>query len=389
MYRAFSSLRDYISGTSNQSARRSDSGSMIRITRMSTPLPLDLDQTKLYPVAKGEIFNEKYRALRMLGHGTHSTVWLVRDIRTEQEFAMKVMVSWLSDNNKGPDELGVLRMLQSGPSSSPGKPHVCQLLDSFVHHGPATGKHTCLILEPLGLSVLDVYHSFPSSLPLILVQRIAKQVLQGLQYMHECGVIHTDIKGDNILLTGIGFAEDQTTKDIEIMDLFSITYKLTDFGSANTTSRQWAAVIQPLALRSPEVLIGAPWDTKTDIWNFGCLMYEFARGAILFDPAWQNEETGMDHTQTHLSQMVGLLGPFPQSFVAKGVAAKQYFDESGHLLRPSAYGITLEDLLSRAGHPAEELPQVVDFLLHALTIDPEERWSAAQLLAHPWMQDVL
>ncbi|KAI0074555.1 hypothetical protein K474DRAFT_1665278 [Panus rudis PR-1116 ss-1] len=61
--------------------------------------------------------------------------------------------------------------------------------------------------------------------------------------------------------------------ELEIAELFSNRYKLTDFGSANTMSRQWAAVIQTLALRSPEVLIDAPWDTKVDIWNFGCLMY--------------------------------------------------------------------------------------------------------------------
>ena len=91
------------------------------------------------------------------------------------------------------------------------------------------------------------------------------------------------------MMAGLGWDEHETEKDIEIMDLFSTTYKLIDFGAgelsrtlflalrmnsstANTVSRQWAGLIQPVALRSPEVLIGAPWDTKADIWNFGCLV---------------------------------------------------------------------------------------------------------------------
>lgn len=115
---------------------------------------------------------------------------------------------------------------------------------------------------------------------------------------------------------------------------------------ANRVSRQWAGVIQPLALRAPEVLIDAPWDTKTDIWNFGCLvrlfcsmhavvltitlqMYELARGSALFDPTWQNAETGMDATETHLSQMSGLFGEFPTDLLAKGKKTSTYFDPYG------------------------------------------------------------
>lgn len=48
----------------------------------------------------------------------------------------------------------------------------------------------------------------------------------------------------------------------------------------------------------------------------------------------------------------------------------------------------LQSLLSRADQPAEHIPLTVDLLSKALTIDPEERWSAGQLLGHPWLKDV-
>ncbi|EPS94311.1 hypothetical protein FOMPIDRAFT_1134622 [Fomitopsis schrenkii] len=392
MYRVLSSLRNTLSWRrADWSVRRS--ASTIRITRAVAPLPQDLDQTEYLPVRKGELFSGRYEALRSLGRGAYSIVWLARDTRTQQECALKILVASLTDNNRGPDEEGVMRTLRDGPTSpqSPGKAHTCQLLDSFIHNGP-NSRHICLVLEPLGLSALDVYRSFPASLPLILVQRIAKDILLGLQYVHECGIIHTDIKGDNIMLTGQGFEEGQTERDIEIWDLFNTTYKLTDFGSANTITRQWAGLIQPIALRSPEVLIDAPWDTKTDIWNFGCLMYEFARGAVLFDPSWKNEETSMDFVETHLAQIVSVFGPFPPSFIAEGRKAREYFDETGtfcRLRKPGDYNITLEGLLARGEHPPEELPEAVDFFRRALTIDPTARWSATQLLTHPWMQGVI
>ncbi|KAI0073218.1 kinase-like protein [Panus rudis PR-1116 ss-1] len=363
--------------------------SSIRISRAVTPLPHNFNQKESHPVVKkGELYNGCYETLRNIGCGRYSTVWSVRDRRTEEELVMKVLVSSLTDNKLGPDEAGVMTILRNGNPKSPGKNHVCQLLDSFIHSGP-TGRHLCLILEPLGLSIHDIYRSFSLSLPLILVQRIANHVLQGLQYIHECGVIHTDIKADNIMMTGTGFPAEQSTMELEIAELFSNRYKLTDFGSANTMSRQWAAVIQPLALRSPEVLIDAPWDTKVDIWNFGCLMYEFARGAALFDPTWQNNETGMDTTQTHLAQIAGLLGEFPVEFLKQGKKTPDYFDTNGKLLCPGKYNITLSDLLVRGGHPPEDLPPFIDFLSHTLTINPQARWSASQLLKHPWMQNTI
>ncbi|KAI0073440.1 kinase-like protein [Panus rudis PR-1116 ss-1] len=370
------------------SSTASRSVSTIRISRAATPLPPHLNEKEFHPVQQGELYSDRYEAIRNLGRGRYSTVWSVRDVRTEQELVMKVLVSSLTDDSRGPDEVGIMTILRNGNPQSPGRNHVCQLLDSFIHSGPH-GRHICLVLEPLGLSVHDIYKSFRHSLPLILVQRIANHVLQGLQYVHECGVIHTDIKADNIMMTGTGFPAEQSVVDLEIGKLFRESYKLTDFGSANTTSRQWAAVIQPLALRSPEVLIDAPWDTKTDIWNFGCLMYEFARGAVLFDPTWQNKETGMDPTQTHLAQIVGLLGKFPTDLLKRAKKAQDYFDTDGNLRHPGKYSITLNDLLARGGHDPEELPPFIDFLSHALAIDPQVRWSASELLGHPWMQNVV
>ena len=163
---------------------------------------------------------------------------------------MKILIGDLSVEQGTWDELGILRTLRDGNPQSLGYRLNCQLDESFVHKGP-NGDHICLVMEPLGLSLLDIYRGFPDAMPLILVKRIATHVLQALRYIHEeCGVIHTgwtshqisefplfkvllDIKGDNILMTGAPpeLEPGQATIQISMHDLMSSTFKLTDFGA--------------------------------------------------------------------------------------------------------------------------------------------------------------
>ena len=80
MHRFFSSLRPgFLNRRMNHHARRS--ASTIRVTRAAPSLPTDLDITQYLPVKKGELFGDRYEALRSLGRGAYSNVWLARDIR--------------------------------------------------------------------------------------------------------------------------------------------------------------------------------------------------------------------------------------------------------------------------------------------------------------------
>ena len=107
--------------------------------------------------------------------------------------AMKILVGDLTvaDKKGGWDELGILKVLQERDPRSSGYHHLCLLLDNFTLQGP-NGNHICLVLEAMGLSVLDVYHALPGAMPLPLLKRVCKHVLRALRYLHEeCGIIHT------------------------------------------------------------------------------------------------------------------------------------------------------------------------------------------------------
>ena len=58
-------------------------------------------------------------------------------------------------------------------------------------------------------------------------------------------------------------------------------------------------------------------------------IYEFVRGAALFDPYWNNATSGMHLKQTHIAQIVGLRGNFPRTLLDQGTLSAQYFDDRG------------------------------------------------------------
>lgn len=104
---------------------------------------------------------------------------------------MKILVGdAIAEEKWGWDELGMLKIIREKDPQSSGYRHVCQLLDNFTHQGP-NGNHICLVLEAMNLSVLDVYRALPGAMPLPLLKRVCKHVLDALQYLHECGIIHT------------------------------------------------------------------------------------------------------------------------------------------------------------------------------------------------------
>ncbi|KAJ7196864.1 kinase-like protein [Mycena pura] len=324
-----------------------------------------------YPVRIGETFKNRYEARQILGYGRYSCVWLAHD----------------ADDPSGPDELGILRTLSKFASDasphSDGGDRICRLLDSFSHPGTTDVEHLCLVLEPMSLPLLAFDHAFGAPRPWKLVRQVTRDILLALCFIHRHGIIHTDIKFDNIMFCGSQVPAGASSIEIDEANIFNGRYKLADFGSANRATHQWASVIQPNALRSPEAALGAPWGTSTDIWNLSCIIYEFAQRERLFDPFWKRDgETNHSPIRTHLAQMRALLGPFPASLITQGHRSEGLFDENGELIS-QGYDATSEELILRGrSRPSVEVTSFADFLRRGLALDPAERWSAEQLLEH-------
>ncbi|DBA96225.1 TPA: hypothetical protein ACH3X3_002421 [Trebouxia sp. C0006] len=154
-----------------------------------------------HPVKIGELYNTgRYVVVRKLGWGHFSTVWLVRDTVSGREGAMKVQKSAQHYSEAAQDEIKLLSEIRDGDPDD--KAHCCRLYDWFEHTGPH-GRHICMIFEVLGDNLLSLIKQYDyRGIPIPVVQRLAKQILTGLHYLHtDRKIIHTDLKPENVMLT--------------------------------------------------------------------------------------------------------------------------------------------------------------------------------------------
>ncbi|EEB06378.2 CMGC/SRPK protein kinase [Schizosaccharomyces japonicus yFS275] len=168
----------------------------------------------------------QYTIIRKLGWGQFSTVWLAKDNKHNHYRVVKICRSSRAHRENAIDEIRILRKVNSKRNTHPGRRHIVELLDYFEVQGP-NGVHVCLVFETLGQNLLSVMRSFRSyNIPMCLVRRFTKQLLLGLDFLHrECGIIHTDLKPENVLirindddlvdcLSDIYEAEEDTVGDI-------------------------------------------------------------------------------------------------------------------------------------------------------------------------------
>ncbi|CAI4702506.1 BFH_collapsed_G0042990.mRNA.1.CDS.1 [Saccharomyces cerevisiae] len=158
-----------------------------------------------HPAFKGEPYKDaRYILVRKLGWGHFSTVWLAKDMVNNTHVAMKIVRSDKVYTEAAEDEIKLLQRVNDADNTkedSMGANHILKLLDHFNHKGP-NGVHVVMVFEVLGENLLALIKKYEHrGIPLIYVKQISKQLLLGLDYMHRrCGIIHTDIKPENVLM---------------------------------------------------------------------------------------------------------------------------------------------------------------------------------------------
>lgn len=332
------------------------------------------------------------------------------------------------------DEIRLLdRVVEKSTSVEGGKSSVVKLLDHFYVRGP-NGKHVCMVFEVLGANLLKVIKHYDyMGLPIPLVKKIVRQVLEGLRLLHEdCGIIHTDLKPENILLSlsssemkSIADCLDTSSKDIsssiegienikisnnnssspvvssgtpvsrsrefslsmlEDPNYEDIHVKIADLGNGCWVHRHFTNDIQTRQYRCPEVILGLPYDTSADIWSCACLVFELLVGDFLFEP-----RTGRryDKNEDHIAQMIELLGKIPKKMIQQAKYSDEIFTRKYELrhIRSLDHWPLSSVLQDKYHFPEDEANMISSFLLPMLDYNPKTRATAAECLNHTWLKN--
>jgi dipeptidyl aminopeptidase/acylaminoacyl peptidase/predicted Ser/Thr protein kinase len=188
-----------------------------------------------------------YEVLSLIGSGGMGKVYKARDTRLGRTVAIKVLHTPSIDLRQRFDrEARVVAALQH--------PHICTLIDVGNHAGA-----DYIVMEFLDGKPL----SRPQ--PLAKVVEYGVQIADAVDAVHRRGVIHRDLKPDNILVTSHGI-------------------KILDFGIAKTSNPQETATQPGLAIGTPAYMAPEQWkgsaDHRTDIYALGCVLYEMAAGEL-------------------------------------------------------------------------------------------------------------
>ncbi|HVK00479.1 MAG TPA: protein kinase [Gemmatimonadales bacterium] len=217
----------------------------------------------------------RYVLERELGRGGMASVWLARDLRYDRMVALKVLHSDLAASLGGQRFLREIML-----AARLQHPHVVPVYDSGEVPSSAVAEPPILwFTMPWidGESLRDRLRR-EGRVSTAEAVRIAREVARGLQYAHEQGVIHRDVKPENILLT-----RDGSTMVAD----FGIARPARTVGTEHLTGT--GVVIGTPVYMSPEQAVGGEVDARTDVYALGCVLYEMLTGGPPFGGATVQE----------------------------------------------------------------------------------------------------
>lgn len=204
----------------------------------------------------------QYEVLEFLGRGTFGQVVKCWKKGTNEIVAIKILKNHPSYARQGQIEVSILHRLAQEPAD---EFNFVRAFECFSHK-----SHTCLVFEMLEQNLYDFLKQNKfSPLPLKYIRPVLQQVLTALLKLKQLGLIHADLKPENIMLV------DPVRQPFRV--------KVIDFGSASHVSKAVCSTyLQSRYYRAPEIILGLPFCEAIDMWSLGCVVAELFLGWPLY-----------------------------------------------------------------------------------------------------------
>ncbi|CAL9703207.1 unnamed protein product [Knipowitschia caucasica] len=343
-----------------------------------------------YQLVQHEILcsmSNSYEVLEFLGRGTFGQVAKCWKRGTNEIVAIKILKNHPSYARQGQIEVSILSRLST---ENADEFNFVRSYECFQHK-----NHTCLVFEMLEQNLYDfLKHSKFSPLMLKCIRPILQQVATALMKLKSLGLIHADLKPENIMLV------DPLRQPYRV--------KVIDFGSASHVSKAVCSTyLQSRYYRAPEIILGLPFCEAIDMWSLGCVIAELFLGWPLYPGASEYDQI------RYISQTQGLPAEY---LLSAGTKTSRFFnrgpDSSYPLWRlktPSEHeaemGIKSKEARKYIFNCLDDMMQVnmtnlegtdilaekadrrefIDLLKKMLTLDADKRITPMKTLNHPFV----
>uniref|UniRef100_A0A8C5Q6E3 non-specific serine/threonine protein kinase n=1 Tax=Leptobrachium leishanense TaxID=445787 RepID=A0A8C5Q6E3_9ANUR len=329
-----------------------------------------------------------YEVLEFLGRGTFGQVVKCWKRGTNEIVAIKILKNHPSYARQGQIEVSILARLST---ESADDYNFVRAYECFQHK-----NHTCLVFEMLEQNLYDFLKQNKfSPLPLKYIRPVLQQVATALMKLKSLGLIHADLKPENIMLV------DPSRQPYRV--------KVIDFGSASHVSKAVCSTyLQSRYYRAPEIILGLPFCEAIDMWSLGCVIAELFLGWPLYPGASEYDQI------RYISQTQGLPAEY---LLSSGTKTTRFFNRDGDSPYPlwrlktpdnheSETGIKSKEARKYIFNCLDDMAQVnmtsdlegsellvekadrrefIDLLKKMLTIDADKRITPLETLGHPFV----